>query len=84
MTWLRRHDGRTLATMSLTEMESKFGAPYLAMYRPDLMDVLSAKVSTARVRLGVAVSAVAESAGRPADVTAIKLLVTSSLNVIQR
>jgi len=84
MTWLRRQDGRPLATMSLTETESMFGAPYLAMYRPDLIDVLSAKVSTARVRSGVAVSAVTESAGGPADVTAIKSRVTSSLNVIQR
>jgi acyl-CoA reductase-like NAD-dependent aldehyde dehydrogenase len=67
VSWLRWQDGRTLATMSLAEMESKFGAPYLAMYRRDLIDVLSAKVSNSRVRLGVAVSAVTESAGGPAE-----------------
>jgi salicylate hydroxylase len=64
--WLRWQDGKALATMPLTEMEGMFGAPYLTMYRPDLIDVLASKVSTAQVRLGVTVSAVTESAGRPA------------------
>ena len=36
------------------------------MYRPDLVDVLSSRAPSAGVRLGVAVSAVTESAGRPA------------------
>ena len=66
VSWLRWQDGNTLATMSMAEMESTFGTPYLTMYRPDLIDVLSSRVSTAEVRLGVAVSAVTEAAGRPA------------------
>ena len=66
VSWLRWQDGNTLVTTSLAEMESRFGAPYLTMYRPDLIDMLSSKVSTAQVRLGVAVGAVTESAGRPA------------------
>jgi salicylate hydroxylase len=63
---LRWQDGRILASTSLSEMEETFGSPYLTMYRPDLIDMLAAKVSTARITLGVAVSAVTESAGRPA------------------
>jgi salicylate hydroxylase len=66
VSWLRWQQGNTLVTTSLAEMESRFGAPYLTMYRPDLIDVLSSKVTTAEVRLGVAVGAVTKSAGRPA------------------
>jgi salicylate hydroxylase len=66
VSWLRWQQGNTLVTTSLAEMESRFGAPYLTMYRPDLINMLSSKVTTAEVRLGVAVSAVTKSAGRPA------------------
>jgi salicylate hydroxylase len=63
VSWVRWQDSTTLATMSMAKMETKFGAPYLTMYRPDLIDVLSSTVSTAQVRLGVAVNAVTESGG---------------------
>ncbi|MBB5168521.1 FAD-dependent monooxygenase [Mycobacterium sp. AZCC_0083] len=66
VSWVRWQDGKALATMSMADIESRFGTPYLTMYRPDLVGVLSSRVSTAQVRLGVAVSAVTESGGRPA------------------
>jgi salicylate hydroxylase len=66
--FLRWRDGETLATIPTADMESTFGAPYLTMYRPDLINMLSARVSTAQIKLGVAAKGVTESAGRPAVV----------------
>jgi salicylate hydroxylase len=63
---LRWQDGKTLATTPMAKMESTFGAPYRTMYRPDLINVLSARVSTAQIKLGVAANGVTESSGRPA------------------
>ena len=63
---LRWRDGKTLGSTPMAKVESMFGAPYRTMYRPDLIKMLSARVSTAQLKLGVAASAVTESSGRPA------------------
>jgi salicylate hydroxylase len=63
---LRWQDGKTLATTSMAKVEDMFGAPYRTMYRPDLINMLSARVSTAQLKLGVAANTVTKSSGRPA------------------
>ncbi|MBV8295099.1 MAG: FAD-dependent monooxygenase, partial [Mycobacterium sp.] len=65
---LRWRDGKTLATTPMAKVESVFGAPYRTMYRPDLINTLSARASTAQIKLGVAASTVTESLERPAVV----------------
>ncbi len=49
----RWDDDRVLATLPLGEtVEHHFGAPYLNIYRPDLIDVLRRSASAADLRLG--------------------------------
>jgi salicylate hydroxylase len=64
--FLRWQDGKTLATVPTGDVASTFGAPYLTMYRPDLINMLSANVSSAQIKLGVAANSVTESCGKPA------------------
>jgi salicylate hydroxylase len=68
VSFLRWRDGITLATTPMAKVESMFGAPYRTMYRPDLINMLSARMSTAQIKLGVAANTVTESLGRPAVV----------------
>jgi salicylate hydroxylase len=63
---LRWRNGETLATTSMAKVEDMFGAPYRTMYRPDLIDMLSARVSTAQLKLGMAANTVTASSGGPA------------------
>jgi salicylate hydroxylase len=61
----RWQDGRTIVAPTLSDFEGRFGAPYLTMYRPDLINILADRVSTAEVKLGVTVQTITTSQGTP-------------------
>jgi salicylate hydroxylase len=65
--FLRWRDGAVLGAQPLAEqMEQRFGAPYYTLYRPDLIEVLAAKLPAGVVRFGTAVTEVrAEPGQRP-------------------